>query len=434
MARAILRLAQKYGLSEPSSTVEQAARLEDRAYTYGISEPIAVTAPNSAGIYQNGPDYSYFIQVRVGSTQAPFFMLLDTGAANSWLMGSDCQEEACLMHNRFNPSGSKTWQTSNNPFYISYGTGYLTGTVGNDTAVFAGRTFDLQFGVANHTAQDFKHFAFDGILGLAMSNSVTGNFLQSLRQKKIFESIIFSISLNRDSDGVNDGQITLGGVDKAKYIGDITYMDVPDSEKKRGEWTIPMDGVSANGKSAGVVGRVAAIDTGTSLMFAPPQDTAALFKNVPGAVANDSQGYLQYVVPCDTTLPITMTFGGITYDIPSKDWLAPEFEGECRARIYGYDLRDNTWLVGDVFLKNVYSVFDGDKMRIGFAKKAAAPPKPTATATSGAGTQSTKPADSGGAAADTQGNQPETSSGSKLNKIYVSILVGVATGISMIMV
>ncbi|KAK3985578.1 acid protease [Cladorrhinum sp. PSN332] len=375
--RAILHLAHKYGLPEPTSSLGQTADLEDRAYTYGISEPIAVTAPNSAGIYQNGPDYSYFIKVRLGSGQLPFYMLLDTGAANSWIMGSECTEDACLMHNRFNASESKTWQTSKAPFYISYGTGYLTGTVGNDTAIFAGRTFDLQFGVANHTAEDFRHFAFDGILGLAMSNSVTGTFMLSLKQKKVFENVMFGISLNRDSDGVNDGQITFGGVDKAKYTGDITYTNVPEAEKKRGEWTIPMDGAGANGKSANVVGRVAAIDSGTSMIFTPPEDSDALFKNIPGAVANNSKGYQEYIVPCNTKVPIELTFSGVTYEISSKDWLGPEFEGECRARIYGYNLRDNTWLVGDVFLKNVYSVFDGDKMRIGFAKKAASTPKPT---------------------------------------------------------
>jgi hypothetical protein len=57
------------------------------------------------------------------------------------------------------------------------------------------------------------------------------------------------------------------------------------------------------------------------------------------------------------------------------------------------------WLVGDTFLKNVYTVFDGDKMRIGFASKAAAP-KPTTTSATGpkattiAGT-TTSPADGG---------------------------------------
>ncbi|KAK4167346.1 aspartic peptidase domain-containing protein [Cladorrhinum sp. PSN259] len=422
VGRAILHLAHKYGLREPSSDVEESADLEHRAYSYGISEPVAATAPNSAGIYQNGPDYSYFIKVRLGSGQVPFYMLLDTGAANSWIMGSECKEDACLMHNMFDASGSKTWQTSNADFSISYGTGSLTGVVGNDTAIFAGRTFDLQFGVANHTAEDFKHFAFDGILGLAMSNSVTGTFMLSLKQKKVFENNMFGISLNRDSDGVNDGQVTFGGVDKAKYTGEITYTNVPEAEKKRGEWTIPMDGAGANGKSANIAGRIAAIDTGTSMIFAPPEDTEAIFKNIPGSVTNSSKGYREYVVPCDTKMPIELTFSGVTYEISSKDWLGPEFENECRARIYGYTLSPNTWLIGDVFLKNVYSVFDGDKMRIGFAKKAASAPKPTPSTTSGAGSESNKPAESSGDGAASGDNKPAKASGG--SQLFMSALMG----------
>ena len=38
-----------------------------------------------------------------------------------------------------------------------------------------------------------------------------------------------------------------------------------------------------------------------------------------------------------------------------------------------------SWLLGDVFLKNVYSVFDADNKRIGFANKPVAPEVPKTT-------------------------------------------------------
>jgi hypothetical protein len=357
--------------------------------SYTISEPVTPSANNSAGIYQYGPDYSYFIQVRVGSAQQPFYMLLDTGAANTWLMGSDCPSDACKMHNTFDPSSSKTWATAKNEFSINYGSGDLTGYVGHDTASFAGLTVDLSFGLANYTHNDFKHFAFDGILGLTMSPSVTGTFLQTLRANKSVSPLIFSVSLNRDSDGPNQGQITFGGVDSTKYTGEIGYTNVPDAEKDKGEWAIPMGDLSFNGKSAGLTGgRLGYIDTGTSFVFAPPDDLAALFKNVPGASSYQNGDYIEYQIPCDTRLPIKIAFSGITYEISAEDWVVGK-DDHCISRIYGYTIKAGTWLLGDTFLKNVYSVFDADKMRIGFASKPPPPPKTTSTSVSTATTLGT---------------------------------------------
>ncbi|KAK4102657.1 acid protease [Parathielavia hyrcaniae] len=376
VAAAAARLSRKFGRSQHSPTSE----LEKRKNTYAVSEPTTPTTPNSAGIYQYGPDYSYFIKVQVGSAQQQFFMLLDTGASNTWLMGSNCKSEACLMHDTFDPSSSESFRTENKAFSISYGSGDLKGTVGEDTVSFAGLTVDVvSFGLANYTHPDFRHFAFDGILGLSMGASVTGTFLQTLKAKKLVDSLVVSMSLNRDSDGSNDGQVTFGGVDKAKYTGEISYNNIQSPQKERGEWAIKMDALGFNGTKAGVANRLSYIDTGTSFVFAPPDDLDALFKLVPGSSSFKNGDYMEYRVPCDTTLPINLSFGGVTYGISARDWVAQKSENECISNLYGYEVFEGAWLVGDTFLKNVYSVFDADQMRIGFASKPAPPPKATTT-------------------------------------------------------
>ncbi|KAK4242079.1 hypothetical protein C8A03DRAFT_40502 [Achaetomium macrosporum] len=375
IARATEQLTRKFGGLRAPPTSE----LDKRKNEYSVSEPAVPTTSNSAGIYQAGPDYSYFIKAQVGSAQQSFYMLLDTGAANSWLMGSDCQSDACKLHTTFDPSSSKTWRTDKKGFSIAYGSGDLTGIVGQDKASLAGLNFDFSFGVANYTHNDFKHFAFDGILGLAMSSSVTGTFLQTLKANKVLSSLIVGISLNRDSDGTNDGQVTFGGVDKAKYTGEISYTNIQSPEKEAGEWAIPMDGVGFNGKSVNIGSAMAYIDTGTSFVFAPPDDLVDLFKLIPGSSSYENAGYVEYQIPCDTNLPIHVTFSGVDYEISAADWVVRKDEKSCISRIYGYEIKSGTWLLGDTFLKNVYSVFDADKMRIGFASKPAPPPKPTST-------------------------------------------------------
>jgi hypothetical protein len=320
-------------------------------------------------------------------------MLLDTGASNTWLMGSDCKSDACLMHDVFDPSSSKSWRTDNKGFSIEYGSGDLTGTVGQDTASFAGLTMDLSFGLANYTHDDFKHFAFDGILGLSMGPSITGTFMQTLKAKKLLSSLVVGISLNRDADGSNDGQVTFGGVDKAKYTGEISYTDIQSPQKEAGEWAINMDGLSFNGTAAGVTNKLTYIDTGTSFVFAPPDDLAALFKLVPGSSSFKNGDYVEYQVPCDTKLPINLIFSGVSYEISPKDWVGQKGD-KCISNLYGYEVFAGAWLVGDTFLKNVYSVFDGDKMRVGFASKPAPPPpkpKPSSTTSVGPASGTTIP-------------------------------------------
>jgi hypothetical protein len=375
IAEAAARLMRKYGKPQTATGSE----LSKRKNTYSVSKPATPDAPNSAGIYQYGPDYSYFIRVQVGEAQQPFYMLLDTGASNTWIMGSDCKSDACHLHDTFDPSSSKSWRTANKGFTIQYGSGNLMGSVGQDTATFAGIKHDLSFGLANYTTDDFKHFAFDGILGLATSPSVTGTFLLTLREKKVLDSLIVSISMNRASDGLNDGQVTFGGIDKTKYKGEITYHSIGPDQKDKGEWAITMDDAGFNGKSAGLQSKVAYIDTGTSFIFAPPDDLAALFKLVPGSSSYQNGDYVEYQVPCDTTLPIHLSFSGVDYQISAEDWVAQRGENKCIANLYGFEVYKGTWLIGDTFLKNVYSVFDADKMRIGFAAKPAPKPKPTST-------------------------------------------------------
>ncbi|KAK4655962.1 hypothetical protein QC762_307090 [Podospora pseudocomata] len=390
VAVAIARVAQKFG-GPPA--VRARSQKDDKNYVpgnqYPISHPIKPTSEGSTGIYQYGPDFSYFIRVELGSQKTPLYMLLDTGAGNTWVMGTDCTEYACRLHDRFDTATSTSWKPNQaDDFFINYGTGNVTGVVGWDNMVLAGKTVNVQFGVANHTAEELRHYAFDGILGLGMGHSVTGSFFKEVRQQNALKPIV-AISMNRDSDGVNDGQATFGGIDPAKHVGEIKYADVTTEHKAKGEWVIPIEGFSFDGKQAKLNSTKAIIDTGTTYIFGSPPDVAELFKLVPGAKLDEKPAYTEYIVPCDTKTAFKVTFGGVAYEIPAKDWVAQVEDDKCLSRIYGYielpSFRPGEWIMGDVFLKNVYSVFDADNgnMRIGFANKAA-PPKPTSTGNTGA--------------------------------------------------
>lgn len=361
VAQAADRLARKYAPAGVSKTREASSHLDKRQNQFKIVTAAVPTQSNSAGIAQDGGDISYFVQVGVGSKQTPMYMLLDSGAGTTWVMGSSCQTPACTMHSRFGPSDSTSLVASTKTFSIAYGSGKVVGSLASDTLSVAGMKATMSFGVADTTSDDFEHFPFDGILGLSMAKGATDNFLDMVKSEKLIGANMFAVSLNRNSDGPNNGEITFGATNPAKFTGDISY--TPVSSDAHGDWAIPLDDFEFDGNKAGITGKLAYIDTGTSYVFGPSSDVAALHKQIPGAKSGDG---VTYTVPCDNNKPITVIFSGVKYAISAKEWHSgPNGNGDCTSNIYGHEVVKGQWLLGDLFLKNVYAVFDMDQTRIG---------------------------------------------------------------------
>ncbi|KAJ7353360.1 hypothetical protein DFH08DRAFT_956428 [Mycena albidolilacea] len=105
--------------------------------------------------------------------------------------------------------------------------------------------------------------------------------------------------------------------------------------------------------------------------YRPPDVVAEAYGQVPGSAVFDSQSGL-YSFPCDTPPEIAFNWGG-------KDWvisaaninlgLAEEGLSQCVGALAGQDigLSSNVWLLGDSFMKNVYSVVDFDANTVRFA-------------------------------------------------------------------
>lgn len=388
VARAASRLRRKYA----SKTVGDDAAVKRATNQYSIVTAATPTATNSVGLDQDGTDFSYFIEVAFGSDQKVLYMLLDTGAGTTWVMGSSCASAACALHNSFGAADSKTFVSSQKTFSIAYGSGSVSGTLATDTVNLAGIDINLLFGVANVTSDDFTHFPFDGILGLSMSTGATQNFAQALQGSKKLASNLFSVALNRNSDGTNMGEVAFGSTNPAQFVGAITYTSIA---KTGGDWVIPLEDMSYDGKKAGITGRNAYIDTGTSYVFGPATDVAALHKQIPGATSQDG---VTYMVPCGSTVPVKASFSGVAYSISPRDWLGPQQGGSgmCTSNIYGHEVVPNSWLLGDLFLKNVYAVFDMDKARIGLAARPTPTPDPAASTASSGSTPPANTAAAGG--------------------------------------
>ncbi|WYZ36752.1 hypothetical protein EsH8_II_000258 [Colletotrichum jinshuiense] len=371
VAREVRRLTRKYARFQPDAVLDETLPSKRQAY-YRIIQAANTTLPTAASVAQDGTDFSYFAQVKLGSKQKPLWMLIDTGAGTSWVMGSSCKSSACEKHGSFGPNDSDTYKAEGKTFSVAYGSGSVKGDKVTDTLSFAGMKFNFEFGVANETSDDFNHFPFDGILGLSMAGGETENFMQVVKNSSQLSANIFCVYLNRAVDGPNTSEISFGVCNPEKYTGNFTYTTVGNDN---GDWAVPLDGIAYDGLKSGAAGKLAYIDTGTSYVFGPQTDVAAFHKNIPGSTSEDGT---TYKVPCNSNKTVTFSFSGVSYVISAKDWRgSPADDGNCTSNIYGYEVVPGAWLLGDVFLKNVYAAFDKDQKRIGFATRIDPPPVTT---------------------------------------------------------
>lgn len=304
-----------------------------------------------------------------GSKNQSMWMLFDTGGTNTWAFSNNCTVQACEMHNTFGSNDSTTLQVTTDPFDVGYGTGTVTGVLGADVVSFADFSMNLTFGLVSNASSDFEDYPMDGILGLGRSNSSTTGTLtamETIAESHSLQSNIIGISLQRSSDGAKDGEITFGGVDDTKFTGNITYTDTSPGTTL---WQIPLDDAVVNGEPLNFTGKSAIVDTGTSYIFLPPSDAAAIHTLIPGSATSGEN----FKIPCSSNVTVEFTISGISYSISPKDYVGSGADSTgttCYSNIIGVQTAGtDNWLLGDVFLKNVYTVFDFDQNRVGFAAR-----------------------------------------------------------------
>jgi len=335
-----------------------------RTNNYKIVTASQPSQSNSMAVNQDGTDYSYFSTLKFGSSGESLYMLVDTGAANTWVMGSDCTSRACNAHNTFGQANSGTLQITNTPWDVTYGTGKVSGVVVNDTVSLAGYTLPIAFGSASETSDDFLTYPMDGILGLGRPKSnVMGvpTVIEALESAQLLKAKLLGINLQRNADGATDGEVNFGAVDSSKFTGDLSYTT---SVSHDGLWEVPVDDAGVDNVGCKFSGKTAIIDTGTSFVLMPPDDAQKLLTQIPKSQQNGES----FNIPCSSTVAVQFTFSGVTYNVSAKDYLGKTIDGGnmCASNIIGRQtFGANQWLMGDAFLKNVYTVFDFDKDRIG---------------------------------------------------------------------
>ncbi|OCH87656.1 endopeptidase [Obba rivulosa] len=349
-------LAHKYG-GEPQVPVLGAGGL-------GRNMDTSSLGPGHTILLSNYANAQYFTEISLGTPPQTFKVILDTGSSNLWVPSVHCMSIACFLHAKYDSSKSSTYNANGSSFEIQYGSGSMQGFVSQDT---------LTIGDLNIANQDFAEatkepglsFAFgkfDGILGLAY-NTISVNYITppfySMVHQELLDNAVFSFKLG---DAPFGGEAIFGGIDESAYTGKIVYAPV----RRQAYWEVELDKVTMGDQVFELQDTGAAIDTGTSLIALPTAQATTINKLI-GATSQSGT----YVVDCSTipNLPIfTFTFNGNDFPLNATDYVL-SIDGTCMSAFTPLDMPGSAplWIVGDVFLRRYYTVYDLDQSAVGFA-------------------------------------------------------------------
>ncbi|XP_029549922.1 pepsin A [Salmo trutta] len=313
------------------------------------------------------PESTYYGVIAIGTPPQSFKVLFDTGSADLWVPSVHCSSsQACYNHARFNTTASSTFQPSSETFSIQYVTGYMTGDVGYDTIIIGDLYVTHQiFGLSLVEDAFLDSLPWDGILGLAFPNqqSINGGtpvFDNIWKQGKIPQDL-FSIYLSSSVDG---SMLILGGTDPSYFTGSIQWIPI---SQPTGYWQINVDSITINGNTvACAAGCQAVVDSGTTEILGPTRDV----NNINGWVGAYSE---QGIVSCSNIkrMPeITFNINGFGFNLPASTYVLP-YGSSCTT---GFGTWDNDqWILGEVFMRQFYTVFNRDQNWVGLAQAKKSP-------------------------------------------------------------
>ncbi|KAI5357345.1 Putative aspartic peptidase A1 family, aspartic peptidase domain superfamily [Septoria linicola] len=323
--------------------------------------------------------FLYYMNMTVGTPPQTFQVHVDTGSSDLWLNYANSQlytsgrGDACET-GTYIGNDSSAYEYIKSNFTIRYVDGSKS-------------TGDYQFGVG------YESTTTDGILGIGYAaNEVVvasggqpyPNLPLSLVEAGYINTNAYSIWLN--DLNAEEGGLLFGGVDTAKYEGDLVTLPVVPTRGVYRELTVELTGVGLNANatmfSSSNLRTDVHLDTGASLTYLLDDITEAIYSEF-GAMYSSVQEVA--LVSCsqaarDNTISFRFS-DELTIQVPLREMVipvpgGPTFRGEAVC-FFGilpgatspFNDNERQYLIlGDTFLRSAYVVHDLDRNEISMAQ------------------------------------------------------------------
>jgi len=327
--------------------------------------------------HKHAQQSEYYGQVSVGSPPQVFTVVFDTGSGNLLLPSQECVDEACTSHKRFDSGLSATAlqvvdadhpnqkvgpDGSRDVVTITFGTGEMSGVYIRDNVCLGAGDICCQANFVAATEESDEPFSlvpFDGILGLSLAQMAEGpsfSVLDRLVESGVLSQGLFSVFFGNEGE---QSEITFGSFKKEQMATEIFWAPVT----VPGYWQVAMDDITLANKNLGLCSASkcqVAVDTGTSLLAGPTDVVASLVEKL--QVADDCSNL-------DSLPDLGFIVGDHILNLKAEDYVARHSTG-CALGLMSLDIpppKGPLFIFGDPFLRKYFTVYDREKMRVGFA-------------------------------------------------------------------
>ena len=309
----------------------------------------------------------YYSNLTIGSPPQEIQVELDTSSGYLEITATNstwCKDSNCTS-GFFDINASSTYQFANEDFNTTYTwDNILTGDFGSDDVAIDGVTLSsmdlaVNFGLLS-----------DNILGLGYIAGKTSDAPATILQALIDGGHIKSAAYSLWVDGSTEGTILFGGVNTAKYTGELHTMSIPASNGIHYLPVALVTGISlqmdsASNSQMSVLPTYMALDSKVSQTFLPDDIVERIYQDL--GVWWDGQfqvGRINCTMK-QKDYNITFTFIDFSISSPLSDFIGTGNGETCQFNIvpsFG-----ETSVLGDTFLRNVYVVYDLSNNEISMA-------------------------------------------------------------------
>jgi hypothetical protein len=277
---------------------------------------------------------------------------------------------------------------------VQYGSGSVSGTVVVDTVTISGYTVDsVRFGIIDDESDKLQEFLADGIFGLGFEG------LAHISRPTVFAALagqnadlenMFAFYLTPEAYRTGS-ELHIGGYDLSVVGPNASFHYTPVVKLPEFDsfmyWTIKMNGFSIlpAGSSSGSALQgagdstgeesdpsanmcdpfcYAIVDTGTSLVSVPAGQFDEVVRKITRGLECDGIDCASVAVKDFPVLRVGMEPDNV-FLLQPEDYVLCSGWGQCKLQIQS--TTDEWWILGDVFIKTYYTLFDAERMRVGFA-------------------------------------------------------------------